>query len=423
MGPYSIGLLVAIIALLILNATFSVCETSYSAANKVRLRTLDAGGNKRAAKTLRLLEKFDKVLTTILVGNTAVTVTGASLTTLFAIELLKDTSLESVATVLSTVILTAVVLIFCEITPKTLAKEAPEKAAMALYPFLFLLMYVLWPLTVLFSLWKKLLKKVFRIKNEAIITEDELLTYVETAESEGGIKSHAGELIRQAIEFEDINVEDVMVPRVNVIAVSESDSFDDIKKKFRENGFIRMPVYSGSMDSILGILHQKDFYEFCIEGKKKVKDVLRHNLVVARVMKISTVLRMLQKAKVHMAVVVDEFGGTSGIVTLEDILEELVGEIYDEHDDEEILMRKIDDETYIITGTEKLSDMFSALKIKGDEEFDSTTVGGFATEVFGRIPAAGEQATYGRLEITVTKANVKRVLEVKLRVLPEEAEE
>jgi len=384
---------------------------------------LDAGGNKRAAKTLRLLEKFDKVLTTILVGNTAVTVTGASLTTLFAIELLKDTSLESVATVLSTVILTAVVLIFCEITPKTLAKEAPEKAAMALYPFLFLLMYVLWPLTVLFSLWKKLLKKVFRIKNEAIITEDELLTYVETAESEGGIKSHAGELIRQAIEFEDINVEDVMVPRVNVIAVSESDSFDDIKKKFRENGFIRMPVYSGSMDSILGILHQKDFYEFCIEGKKKVKDVLRHNLVVARVMKISTVLRMLQKAKVHMAVVVDEFGGTSGIVTLEDILEELVGEIYDEHDDEEILMRKIDDETYIITGTEKLSDMFSALKIKGDEEFDSTTVGGFATEVFGRIPAAGEQATYGRLEITVTKANVKRVLEVKLRVLPEEAEE
>jgi len=256
-----------------------------------------------------------------------------------------------------------------------------------------------------------------------VITEDELLTYVETAESEGGIESHAGELIRSAIEFEDINVEDVMVPRVNVIAVSDSDSFDEIKKKFRENGFIRMPVYSGSMDSIIGILHQKDFYEFCIEGKKKVKDVLRHNLIVARVMKISVVLRMLQKAKVHMAVVVDEFGGTSGIVTLEDILEELVGEIYDEHDDEEILMRKIDDETYIVTGTEKLSDMFHALKIKDNDEFQSTTVGGFATEAFGKIPVTGDKITHGRLEITVTKANVKRVLEVKLRVLPEDEEE
>jgi len=401
---------------MIFSAIFSICETSYSAANKVRLRTLEAGGNKRAAKMLRLLEKYDKVLTTVLIGNTAVTVTLASLGTLLAIRLFEESGL---VTTLSTIVLTAAVLVFCEITPKTLTKELPEKAGMMVYPLLVLLMYLFYPLTALFSLWKK----IFRIKNNAVITEDELLTYVEEAANEGGIESHASKLIRSAIEFEDINIEDVMVPRVNVIAASETESLEEIKKKFREHGFIRMPVYSGTIDSIVGILHQKDFYESCVEGKKKIKDVLRHNLIVARVMKISVVLRMLQKAKVHMAIVVDEFGGTSGIVTLEDILEELVGEIWDEHDDEEILMRRVDDETYIVTGTENLSDMFEALGIRANQEFHSTTVGGFAIEIFGRIPDTGDKTVYGRMEVTVTKANVKRVLEVKIRILPEEEEE
>ena len=419
--PANIGLLIGIIALVILNSVFSACETVCSAASKVRLRTLEANGNKRASKLLKLLGQYDKMLTTILIGNTVVTVVIASLTTLLFMNLFVNNA--SLATTLSTVAVTVGVLIFCEITPKIIAQENPEKAGMAFYPFLTVLMFMLWPFAALFSLWKKLIKKIFHIEHDMSITEDELITYVETAASEGSIESHASRLICSAIEFEDVDVEDVMIPRVNVIAVSDTDTLDEIKKKFHEHGFLRMPVYSGTIDSVVGTLHEKDFYEYCIEGKKKVGEVLRPNLIVARTMKISVVLRMLQKARLHMAIVVDEFGGTSGIVTLEDILEELVGEIWDEHDEEEILMRRDGDDTFIISGTENLLDMFEALGIKPAEEFDSTSVGGFVIEILGRIPLTGEKITFSRLDITVTKATARRVLEIKVKLLPEAHEE
>ncbi|MCL2061270.1 MAG: hemolysin family protein [Firmicutes bacterium] len=420
MSPTDIGLLITVIILLIFNALFSVCETAYSAANKVRLRTLEANGNRRASKVLKLLDNYDKVLTTILIGNTVVTVTTAALATLLFISLFKDAQL---GTTVATAVITALVLIFCEITPKMIAKERPEKAGMRIYPFVIVLMVLLFPFTWLFSMWKKLLKKVFRIKNEAVITEDELLTYVETAENEGGIEKHESTLIKSAIEFEDVDVEDVMTPRVNVIAVSESESIKDVASKFRDNGFSRMPVYSGTIDTVIGILHEKDFNRFCLSGGKAIREILKRNLNVARTMKISVALKMLQKAKQQMAVVVDEFGGTSGIVTMEDILEELVGEIWDEHDDEEVFTRRISDDMFMVSGAESLADLFELLDFKTNEEFDSTTVGGFVTEQMGKIPSAGEKTEYGRLEFTVVKATEKRVLEVQLKLLPEVSED
>lgn len=420
MSPSDIGLLIAIIILLVFSALFSACETAYSAANKVRLRTMESDGSKAAAKMLKKLEKHDQILSAVLTGNNIVNLTAASLSTLLFISLLKN---DSLAASLSTIVLTVVILVFCEITPKIIAKENPEKTGIALGLFLTGTMALFFPLTWLFAQWKKLLKKVFRIKSGAGITEDELLTYVETAASEGGIEKHESKLIKSAIEFEDVDVEDIMVPRVHVIAVSDDESLESIKEKFVENEFSRMPVYSGTIDSVIGILHEKDFQKHCLNGEKSVKEVLQHIICVARTMKISVVLRMMQKARVHMAVVVDEFGGTSGVVTLEDILEELVGEIWDEHDEEEILMRRTDEDTFIVSGTESLSEMFDTLGIKTNEEFDSATVGGFVTEIAGKIPLAGEKISFERLEITVTKANVKRVLEVKIKLLPTDEEE
>ena len=416
MDPVRIGLLTGgIVLLLILSALFSICETSYSAANKVRLRHIEGQGgknSKRAKKMLKKLDRFDKVLTTILVGNTIVTVVAASLATVLFVALLDET----IGTIVSSVTITAVAVVFCEITPKVLSKEKPEKTGMSILPFLSMMMILFWPFTAIFSLWKKLLNKIFKVKNEATVTEDELLTYVETAESDGEIEHHESELIKSAIEFEDTLVEDIMIPRVQVVAVSSAWSMNKIDDRFKEHGFSRMPVYNDTIDQIIGVLHLKDFEDKCLDNKEKLRSVLQEAPFFAPSSKISTVLRDLQKKKLQMAIVVDEHGGTEGIVTMEDILEELVGEIWDEHDDEEVLTKRVGDGIYEVAGSENLEKMLEELEVKTSEEFDSTTVGGFLTELHGKIPAVGESVEFENLDITVTKANVKKVLEAKVRV-------
>ena len=413
--------LLGIIALLILSAMFSLCEISYSAANKVRLKTLELGGKKRAGKMVAMLDNFDKVITAILIGNTIATVASASLTTMLFVSFMQDS--PDLAAAISSAILTAILLVFCEITPKMLAKEKPESIGMGVYPFLLSIYYLLFPLTALFMFWKKLIKNIFRIKSAAAITDEELLTYVEEAESEGGIEKHESSLIRNAIEFEDVDVADIMKPRVEVVAVGVEDSLEKIERKFIENAFSRMPVYSETIDNIIGILHERDF-RLALTGEKNLSQILKKNICIPQSMKISTALRMLQKQKTQMAVVVDEHGGTSGVVTMEDILEELVGEIWDEHDEEEVLIRRVSDDTFIVSGSENLQDMFEALGVKTLTEFDSHTVGGFITEVAEKIPLKGEKFTFENLDITVIKADIKRVLEVKIKLIaPNEDED
>ena len=415
-----IGLLLAIVFLIVFSGFFSASEMAYTSVNKIRLLNMEQNGNKRAGKVLRETENFDKILSTILVGNNIVNITASSLATLLFTSLILNASL---AATVSTIVLTVVVLIFSEITPKLFAKEKPEACAMAFYPLLKFFMYALLPINFIFSGWKWLLRKMFKFEKTSSVTEDELLTIVETAESEGEIAEHESQLIRSAIEFEDLDVKDVMIPRVNVIAVEENAEMESIYKSFTENGFSRMPVYSETIDAVVGVIHEKDFYALLHDGGKSVKSIIQPSVCVSSSMKISTVLRMLQKAKIHMAIVVDEFGGTEGIVTLEDILEELVGEIYDEHDEIEILFRPIDDKNFIVSGDENVEEMFEKLEVNFPEDISATTVSGFVIELMDKIPEVGEVLNLEKLTIEVTKASTKHVQEVKVTLVDEEQEE
>ena len=420
MDGTQIGLLLAIIILIMLSAYFSASEMAFTSVNKIRLMNMEANGNKRAGAVLRATENFDKLLSTVLVGNNIVNITSASIATLFFDSLIKS---ANIATTVSTVVMTVVVLIFGEITPKLFAKEKPEACAMLFYPLLKMLMIVLTPINLIFSGWKWLLRKIFKFKRTSTITEGELLTIVETAENEGELQEHESQLIRSAIEFEDLDVKDIMIPRINVIAVEENSDMESVYDKFVQHGFSRMPVYAENIDAVVGIIHEKDFYALLHDGGKDIKSIIQSSVCVSSSMKISTVLRMLQKAKVHMAIVVDEFGGTEGIVTLEDILEELVGEIYDEHDEIEILFKKVDDKTFIVSGDENVEDMYEKLDLSAPDDTESTTVSGYITELMDKIPQTGEKLTLKNIEIEVTKASAKHVQEVKVTLLENEEEE
>ncbi len=410
-----IGMIIALVVLILFSAFFSATEMAFSTANKVRLRTLADDGNKQAERVIKMLGRYDRLLSTVLIGNNIVNITSSAIATLLFATLILNSSI--VATV-STAVMTVLVLIFGEITPKTIAKQYSEWWCMKFWWLLSFFEIILFPIDLILTPWKLLINKIFKKKKD-VITEDELITYVETAESEGGIEEHESQLIRSAIEFEDLDVNDIMVPRVNVVAIEKTEVADEIAKAFFENGFSRMPVYDKTIDTVVGVLHEKDFYHLYRDEKKKfdLKSIVQPTVCVSGSMKISTVLRMLQKAKLHMAIVVDEFGGTEGIVTLEDILEELVGEIWDEHDEIEVLSKKIDAETFSVSGTQNIWTMFEELELDVKEEFDATTVGGWVIEQLGKIPTAGESFMFENLAITVVKANAKRVLEIKVRVV------
>ena len=319
--------------------------------------------------------------------------------------------------------MTITVLIFGEITPKMLAKMRPESVAMAFYPILKFFSVVLFPITIIFSGWKALIGKIFKTERTATVTEGELITIVETAESEGELKEHESQLIRSAIEFEDLDVKDIMIPRVNVVAVDDSADMDAIYNKFTESGYSRIPVFHETIDSVIGIIHEKDFYAILHDGGNSVKDIIQPSVCVSDSMKISTVLRMLQKAKVHMAIVIDEFGGTEGIVTLEDILEELVGEIYDEHDEVEELFRPQPDGSYLVSGNENVDEMYEKLELDPPEDINSTTVSGYVVELMDKIPVVGEAVENDLLRFEVTKATAKHVHEVRVTFIKKDDEE
>lgn len=415
-------LLLPMAILLVLSACFSASETAYSSASKIRLRTMHADGDVRAGKALRLLDRYDDLLSTVLIGNNIVNIAFTTIATVLFMALIIGN--ETLANVLSTIVTTVVVLIFGEISPKALARHNPERITKAFYPFLVICYYILFPLNMIFKGWKKLLSKVFKLGDSKSITEEELVTIVETAESEGELDMHESRLIKNAIEFDDLEIRDIMVPRVNVTAVEDTETPDEVADVFRESGYSRLPVYHGTVDSVIGVLNEKDFNKayYATESKDYIKAV-QPAISVAPSMKISVVLRMLQRARTHMAIVVDEFGGTAGVVTLEDILEELVGEIWDEHDEVEESIRQISEDEYLVPGFSNLTDVLERLGAETKEEFDSTTVGGWVIEELGAIPAAGRSFEFGNLAVTVTKANARRVLEVKFKVLPKDDKE
>ncbi len=402
----------------VLSAFFSATETAYSSANKIKLKSLADNGSKRAERVLDVVERFDGFLTTILIGNNIVNILLATLAAIFFVGRVS----ESYGTTISTAVVTLVVLIFGEITPKTLAKGAPERFAMATVGIVRVLMIVFTPVSFIFSLWTKLLTKLRRRPEEPSITDDELITIVNEAYNEGGLDESESELIRNAIVFDDRQAEDILTPRVDVVAVPLSARLRDIAGEFSKTGYSRLPVYDGSLDNIIGFIHQKDFYEEILEGKKDIKSILQKPIFVAPTMKISKILKELQSEQTHVAVVVDEYGGTAGIVTMEDILEELVGEIWDEHDEVVEDVEETGEGEYLVQGNLTVEEFLEEFNIE-DEETEADTVSGWVMEKLGKIPEGGESFEFEGYLITISEVVARRITEVKVKRIESETDD
>ena len=413
MDSASIIMLVVLVLLVAMSAYFSATETAFSSLNRVRLKSKAENGDKRAALALELEEDYDRLLSTILIGNNIVNITATTIATLLFVKLLGNRSGPTV----STVVLTIVILIFGEISPKSLAKESPEAFAMFSAPILRFFLALLRPVNFLFTQWKKLLTKVFHKSGEEGITEEELITMVDQAEDEGGLDRHESELIRSAIEFGDMEVEEILTPRVDIVAVEDTATMDEIAKLFAENGYSRLPVYHEDIDDIIGVIHEKDFHAARYHGMCDVSAITSSVLYTTGNTKISELLRILQREKAHMVIVVDEYGGTEGLATMEDIVEELVGEIWDEHDEIIEEFKKQEDGSYLISCNADLTDLDDLFSIRGD--CDANTVSGWVMEQIGRIPEEGDRFTADGLDVTVTQVDHRRVMEIKVVVLPE----
>ena len=400
--------LIIIVCCIIMSAYFSATETAFSSLNRVRMKSLAEKGNKRAALVLRLSENYDSLLSTILIGNNIVNITSTSVATVLFVRFLGEERGSS----LSTLVMTIVVLIFGEVSPKSLAKEVPENFALFSAPILRVLVVILSPANFLFGQWKKLLSLIFKFSRENGITEEELLIMVEEAKQDGGIDEQEGTLIRSAIEFSDLTAEDVLTPRIDVAAVPADATQEEIADIFTETGFSRLPVYRENVDNIVGIIYQKDFYNQIYHTERKLEEIIRPALFIAMGKKVGQLLKELQQKKMHIAVVLDEFGGTAGIVTLEDILEELVGEIWDEHDKVVQEVEQISDGEYLVMGSANVEKLFE--RLGKEREFDVLTVSGWVMEVAEKIPAAGEQFRFEDLEITVLEMDDKRVEKVRI---------
>ena len=408
MDDGSITLLVALIVLIAFSAFFSASETAFSSLNQIRLKSRAEEGDTSAARVLAMAEKYDKLLSSILVGNNIVNIAAASIGTVLFTKWL---GAERGATT-STIVLTVVVLIFGEVTPKTLAKEMPETIATAVSPVLNLLMTLLTPLTWLFSQWKKLLGRFVHSSESDAITEGELITMVSEAENDGELTDRESQLIRSAIEFDDVEVEEILTPRVDVVAVEDDISLEELAQTFAESGYSRLPVYHGTIDNIIGVVHEKDFYIARLKKATKIDDLVAPTLYTTGSTQISQLLRTLREQHHHMAVVVDEYGGTEGIITLEDILEELVGEIWDEHDEEEVFIRKVDKDTYLVDAAMDFDDFAEFFHL--NEETEMTSVSGWVMEQCDRVPEVGDRFSCQDLDVLVTRVDNHRTCEIKV---------
>lgn len=408
MEEQSISLIIIIIGCIIMSAYFSATETAFSSLNRIRIKNMAEKGNKRAGLVLKLSENYDGLLSTILIGNNIVNIASASLATVIFVKLLGDEAGASISTVVTTI----VVLIFGEVSPKSIAKESPEQFAMFSAPFLNAFMVLLTPANYLFKQWKKLLSVLIRTSGDSGITEEELLAIVEEAKQDGGIDEQEGSLIKSAIEFTELEAMDIATPRVDVTGIPVDADKEEIAAVFGETGYSRLPVYKDKIDDIIGIIYQKDFYNQVYRGVCGVEAIVRPALYVAKSKKINVLLKELQKNKMHIAVVIDEFGGTMGIVTLEDILEELVGEIWDEHDVVVQEIEKISDQEYLVLGNTSVEKLFEELS--AEEEFESFTVSGWVMELAERIPEEGDVLYYENMTITVMKMKDRRVEQVRI---------
>ncbi len=413
--------IIVMIICVMLSGYFSATETAFTSLNRIRMKNMANDGNKRAKEVMDLSENYDNLLSTILVGNNIVNILLSTVATLFFIELY-----PTYGATISTAVATIVVLIFGEISPKSIAKEHPEGFSMISAPFIRALMVILTPINWLFAQWKKVLAKVFNADGVRPITEDELLTMVEEAQTEGGIGEEQSELIQNAIEFNDLDAWDVLTPRVDIKAIDIEDSEDEVQQMFLETGFSRLPVYEDDLDNIVGVLNQKDFHNYIKGGRASISEYVKPVIFVVGSMKIAQLLKKLQTVKTHIAIIVDEYGGTDGLVTMEDIIEELVGEIYDEHDAVEMQdIVQQQDGAYRVLCSTNLDKMFDYFDV--EEEIDATTVNGWVVLQLDRLASVGDTFTYvadyKQFDVEVIRADERKSLEIRMVVTELEREE
>ena len=375
-------MLAALVALVALSAYFSATETAFTSLNRIRLKTRADDGDKRAARTLALAADFDRLLSTLLIGNNIVNNVATTIGAVLFIQLIGSAKGPTV----SATVLTVVILIFGEVTPKSLAKERPEAWAIVATPLLRVMAVLLTPVNFLFTQWKKLLRVLLRHQDDDGITEEELMGMVDQAETEGSLDQHESDLIRNAIEFNDMEVSEILTPRVDLEALADTATMEEAAAMYASSGFSRLPIYHDSIDNIIGVLHEKDFYAAYCRGAKRLSELKSSVLYTTETARISDLLRQLQQNKVHMAVVVDEYGGTQGIVTMEDIMEELVGEIWDEHDEVIEEFRKQSDGSYLVACSADLDDLYDLFDMRPSEEYDASSVSGWVMEEIGRVP-------------------------------------
>ena len=414
------GLWVALIICIALSAFFSATETAFSASNRVKLKTVDGPRKERAQIALSLLEKYDSLITTVLIGNNLVNIVATAIATLlFTTRILPGK--EDLATTIASIVMTVVILFVGEVGPKTLAKQQPEKFAMAVGPAISVLMVILKPLDLLFSLWRKLLSKLVKPEREENQIEEELMTIIDEAQTEGDIEEDEGKLIRSAIEFNDQNASDIMTPRVDVTAIEDTATIEEAADLFRDTWFSRIPVYHEDLDHIVGILNEKDFYKKTHEGCTEITEIMKEPVFAPASLAISNLLKLFRTSKTHLVILLDEFGGTDGIVTMEDVLEELVGEIYDEHDEisEEVVEQE--DGSLIVDGNMQLEELMEKFGL--ENTYDADTVGGWAGEMLEKVPEVGDLFTLRGYQFTVMEMDGFRVTRMQVAKLPPEEPE
>ncbi len=409
------GQIIAIVVLILWSAYFSATETAFTSINKIKLKTMAGDGDEKAARVLKLEEKYDKLLTTILIGNNVVNIAMTAIATVLFIDLLGDSGAA-----VSTIVVTVIVLIICDFTPKNIAKEAPEAFAMFSAPLISVIVTILTPINFLFTKWKMFISVLFKLDKDDTITDDEILTMVEEAEVRGGLNEERSGLIQKAIEFDELTAEEVMTPRPEMVAVDMECTKEELSKTFEETGFSRLPVYEEEIDKIVGVINQKDFHYHLMGTDKTLSDYVLPVVFVAETMKIFDLLRKMQQINTHMAIVIDEYGGTAGLVTMEDIIEELVGEIYDEYD---VIMNKeimpLQNGSYRVQGSANFAKVLDYLEV--DQEFPGVnTVNGWVVMELDHLPNRDDrfetQIDDNLLKVRVTKADNRKAIEINLKI-------
>ena len=399
--------IIIIVVCVILSAYFSATETAFSTFNRIRVKTMAEKGNKKATLALKLSDNYDSLISTILIGNNIVNILASAMGTLLFTQLLRgNTDLAATA---STAALTVIILVFGEISPKTMAKNNPESFVLFSAPIINIFKFILSPFNFIFNGWQRLLARLFKKQDDQGMTEEELISIIEEAEEDGDIDKEESDLIKSAIEFGELEVGDIFTPRIDITAIPCGATKEEVAKVFTESGYSRLPVYDGSLDNIVGILYYKDFYTVAYKSSVPLHEIIKSVIYVAKTQPVNELMKELQEKQLHMAVVTDEFGSTAGIVTLEDILEEIVGEIWDEHDEIIEEIKEVGEKEYIVSGRANTEKLFSTLDINTDEETESVTVGGWAMEILGKIPEVGDTFEDRSLSVEIIEMDGRRV--------------